>query len=194
VPPPGPAAPGPESAPSAVSNEQVDLAHPDMVFEADEMLPTVVFDVSSEPPGASVWLAGERIGVTPMTFAWRNVDAAVGRELVLVLKLPGYVTKTLKQAITGSKLALSTELEPVVDPEIQALGARAAAVQQRAAERAPVLLVKPVEPEVPSEELPSDEPEAEEPAADEPEAVDEPEVEAPKAGTVEPNPYAPLPR
>jgi hypothetical protein len=183
------------AAPSAASDEQVDLAHPDMVFEADEMLPSLALDVSSEPIGASVWLGGERIGITPMTFDWRHADAAVGRELVLVLKLPGFETKTLKQAITGPALTLSTTLAPVMDSDIQALGVRAAAVQKRAAENAPVLMVKPADLEAPSEEPAEEESSADEPEADQPEGIEEPEpaAEAPKAGAVEPNPYASQP-
>jgi hypothetical protein len=170
-----------------------------MVFEADELAPSVALDVRSEPAGASVWLGGERIGVTPMVYAYRHAEAAVGRELTLVLKLTGHETKTLRQTITGPELALSAELEPEVDDEMKALGARAAALQKRAAEPAPVLIVKPAaaparsaiesddefgdEPSD-SEDVPDDEP-----ADDEPEPVEEPEAKG--MGAVQPNPYVP---
>ena len=193
--PAAPPAPTPEATPT--DNEQVDLAHPDMVFEADEMTPSVALDVTSEPPGASVWLNGDRIGVTPMQYSYRHADAVVGREVTLVLKLSGYTSKTLKQAITGPELAFDAALEPVEDGDIKALGARAAEVQKRAAENAQVLMVKPADGVAKSEPA-ADEPAEEEPAAeDEPEAEepadDEPEAEQPGkgAGAVERNPYAP---
>jgi tRNA A-37 threonylcarbamoyl transferase component Bud32 len=199
-PPPAPA----PAAPSQQGDEAVDLAHPDMVFEADEMTPSVDFEVSSEPPGASVWLNGDRIGVTPMKHTHRHADATIGSELTLVLKLPGHDAKTLKQTITGPMLTLSAELDPIVDSEMEALGKRAAAVQRRAAaEPSPVLQVKPADGIAPAAETDApDEGAADEgaeeateegadeaPAEDEP-AEDETEPEQPKPGRVERNPYS----
>jgi serine/threonine-protein kinase len=172
-PPPVPAQP---PADEPVGNEPAAAADPsaatqdvDMVFapgEASSGLPAVKLNVTSDPPGAYIWLRGKRVGMTPASFEWRDAEARQGNEVMMFLRLKGYKPFLIRHKIDGAQLHLSATLEPLE-------GATPAPAEPR---DGPVLKIQPSE-QMPTNPYqiappdpiapPEDEPVEEEPAAEE---------------------------
>jgi hypothetical protein len=86
----------------------------DMVISAEEAsaTPTVRIDVSSDPPGAQVFVRGKHMGMTPVSFDWTDPNAKVGGTMVMVLRLAGYSNQTIRRTVDGRPIKLSATLVP----------------------------------------------------------------------------------
>lgn len=73
---------------------------------------SVIFHIASEPPGATVWMNGESLGVTPL-----DIPVAPGpegrAEAEVTLKQNGYAPLTMKAAGMGPRLELMQNLQPL---------------------------------------------------------------------------------
>jgi serine/threonine-protein kinase len=120
---PAPVAPAPQPTAEATG--------PDMVISAEEAARSgsVHVDVTSDPPGAAVFIRGKHMGVTPASFEWNDPRVKPGAPLVLVLKHEGYANQILRRPIEGASMTLSATLVPV-EPAPGA--ARPAAAPQQA--------------------------------------------------------------
>lgn len=122
-------------------------AEPDMptmvitAEEADEGLPSVMLNVNSEPPGANVLVRGKWIGTTPVRVQWRDPQAVVGGNLVLVLRHDGYDPETIKQTIDSTELWLSAQLDRTSAPALARISDPAVPADP------PVLKIAPASPD-----------------------------------------------
>jgi serine/threonine-protein kinase len=172
--PPAPAQPRTDKPvggePAAAADPSAATQDVDMVFapgEASSGLPAVKLNVTSDPPGAYIWLRGKRVGMTPASFEWRDAQARQGNEVMMFLRLKGYKPYLIRHRIDGAQLQLSATLEPLegttAAPAVPGDG--------------PVLKIQPSEqmPNNPYQIAPPDPiaPPEDEPAEDEPAAEEE---------------------
>ncbi len=116
-------------------------------------MPSVHVKVTSEPSGATVLLGGQRMGTTPASFEWRDPQARLGGQLVLVVKKSGYPTETVRRSIDRAEINVEVSLDPNAgDFDLRALQDRARAIEESEA-APPVIQIKPAEApsEAPSE-------------------------------------------
>jgi hypothetical protein len=141
----------------------------DMVISAEEAspTPTVRIDVSSDPPGAQVFVRGKHMGTTPVSFDWTDPNAKVGGTMVMVLRLSGYSNQTIRRTVDGRPIKLSATLvpappagaipAPAIKPDpVQARPSTATEDEPGESEGAaadgppaPVMVVKPARPDSP---------------------------------------------
>ncbi|MBX7116334.1 MAG: protein kinase [Myxococcaceae bacterium] len=73
---------------------------------------SVIFHIASEPPGATVWLNGESVGVTPLDIP--IAPGPGGRAMAEVtLKQNGFVPLTMSAAGMGPRIELMQKLQPL---------------------------------------------------------------------------------
>jgi hypothetical protein len=178
--PPAPVASPVAAAPVAPVNSEPAL---DMVISAEEAdhTPTVRIDVSSDPPGAQVFVRGKHMGTTPASFDWTDPQARVGGTMLMVLRREGYNNQTIRRTIDGRPIKLAATLERAPAAAEPAGAARPAQAEEAetgsgdelrvledraksVSETPPVMTVKPAKPDAPPA------PTADEPTADELEA------------------------
>jgi serine/threonine-protein kinase len=159
----------------------------DMVISAEEAAatPSVRIDVSSDPPGAQVFVRGKHMGTTPLSFDWTDPNAKVGGTMVMVLRLAGYSNQTIRRTIDGRPIKLSATLVPAPPPgavpasaikpdAVPAKPSPATADERGASEDvadgvateappAPVMVVKPARPDSPPAPSSDEEEESAEP-------------------------------
>ena len=65
----------------------------------------------STPAGATVDVLGETYGPTPTDVEWTGDDAARGREVSFIFRLPGHRDYTVLRTVTGDTLEVQATLE-----------------------------------------------------------------------------------
>ena len=165
--PPAASAPAPATPaqPKAVAQPAAPPAEtpPDMVFSqeavaAADAVPTLKLRVTSDPPGATIFLRMERMGTTPTTIDWRSPYAQRGKDVVVVLRLDGYAPYTMRRTVESNQLDLHAVLESLVkEPEVPAEEPAAEPpVELEAPPEPPVMDVRPAVPQADVIDLPED--------------------------------------
>ena len=107
---PAPVQPSPPAAPVAAT-----ATAPTMVITADEAAasdPRIALHVTSDPPGAGVFVNGKKLGFAPGDFEWTPEGANRDRPLIVQLRRTGYAPHTTKYAADTPRIDLDVKLQP----------------------------------------------------------------------------------
>ena len=161
--PPAAAAPAQPAQPTAAAQPAAPAAEtpPDMVFSeeavaAADAAPTLKLRVTSDPPGATIFLRMERMGTTPTTIDWRSPYAKRGKDVVVVLRLDGYAPYTMRRTIEGDQLDLNAVLERLPTEPAAEEPAAEPPVELKAPPEPPVMDVRSAVPQADVIDLPED--------------------------------------
>ena len=81
--------------------------------EPEAAIPSVIVSLRSTPTGATVVVAEREYGPTPAEVEWTGEDAERGREVTLRFEKEGFRDFTVTRTITGDRLDVEAELEPI---------------------------------------------------------------------------------
>jgi hypothetical protein len=122
-----------------------------MVIAEDETespsMPTVRLRVRSDPPGAVVLVQRQRMGMTPVSFEFRDPQAKIGGQLSIDLRLPGYAPYTVMRTVDAFEMEIDATLEELDNEPAPSASKPPAREPQAPPSQSPVLKVTPAEPE-----------------------------------------------
>jgi len=113
--PPDPEAPTPTTS-TAVSPSGTDAPRTSprtVETPATPDVSTTLVVLRSEPPGATVAVADREYGPTPADVEWTGEQAERGRRVTFVFSLDGHRDYSVTRVITGERLEVEAELEPM---------------------------------------------------------------------------------
>jgi serine/threonine protein kinase len=79
----------------------------------EQGIATAMVVLRSQPAGAAVRVGDHDIGQTPADIEWTGEDAARGRQVTFLFHLDGYRDYSVTRVITGDRLEVRAELEPL---------------------------------------------------------------------------------